>query len=415
MDTALPEKIITRRKQKTWGIVLGITVIVAGLVWLLRISVASSISRTGFTTAVVEKGDIENTLTASGEVIPEFEEIIASPITASIQKVALDAGSRVEPGQSVLTLDKSAARVEYEKGQFQLESKRNSIRKLKLELDKSFFDLKSNNDIKQLRISSLQANVENAKRLFKAGGGTREDIERAELDLKVAVLEKKQLENEIGSRQQTMQVEMRESEIAASIQQNDLHELQRKLQQADIVASRAGVVTWVNKNIGATVREGESLARIADLQSFKINGSIPEEYMNQLRTGMPVIIRLNEVQLRGRVANIYPSVQNGIGSFDVQVAERNNKFFRPNSKVDVFPVTAVHSNVLRVANGPAFKGPSVQDIFVLSGNKAIRRTVHTGMSNFDWVEIKDNLRPGDAIITSDMSEYKHLKEITITK
>ena len=73
-----------------------------------------------------------------------------------------------------------------------------------------------------MRINSLEADVENAKRLYKAGGGTREDVEKAELNLKVARLEKQQLENEIKSKQQTMQVEMREAEIAADIEQNDL-------------------------------------------------------------------------------------------------------------------------------------------------------------------------------------------------
>jgi HlyD family secretion protein len=91
-----------------------------------------------------------------------------------------------------------------------------------------------------------------------------------------------------------MQIEIKEAEIALAIQQNDLHELQRKLNLANIIATRGGVVTWINKNIGATVREGESLARIADLGSFKVNGSISDNYMDQLRNGMPVIIRINE-------------------------------------------------------------------------------------------------------------------------
>jgi HlyD family secretion protein len=52
------------------------------------------------------------------------------------------------------------------------------------------------------------------------------------------------------------------------------------------------VVTYVNKNIGATVHEGDALARIADLSSFKVNGSISDSYMDQLRNGMPVIVRV---------------------------------------------------------------------------------------------------------------------------
>lgn len=415
MDTVLPDKVIARQKRKVYSIFLVAVVIILLLVWLLRLSFASALKKSEFTTAIVERGNIENTINASGEVIPEFEEIITSPITASIRKVLLDAGSNVKAGQSVLTLDKSTAQLEYEKIGFQVEAKRNSIKKLKLELDKSFYDLKSNNEIKQLRISSLQAAVENAKRLFKAGGGTREDIEQAELDLKVARLEKQQLENEIGSKRQTMEVEMRESEIAAEIQQNDLLELQRKLQLADIIASRAGVVTWVNKNIGAAVHEGEPLARIADLESFKVVGSISDEYIDQLHNNMPVIVRISKTQLRGTVSNIYPSVQNNIVTFDIHLAEPNNKLFRPNMKVDVFPVTATRHDVMRVANGAAFKGPSAQDVFVLGNGKATRRTIHTGMTSFDYVEVKDNMQPGEVIITSDMSEYKNVKEITIKK
>jgi HlyD family secretion protein len=70
-----------------------------------------------------------------------------------------------------------------------------------------------------------------------------------------------------------------------------------------------------------------------------------------------------------------------------------NKLLRPNMKVDVFLVTELHNNVMRVANGPAFKGASAQDVFVINGDKAEKRTVHIGLTNFDFVEIKDGLKP----------------------
>jgi HlyD family secretion protein len=413
MDTIIEEEVTARKKKSAIIIItVVIAVLVAGI-WLLRSSLKSTVKKSEITTAVIEKGSVENTLNATGEVLPEFEEILTSPINASIKKVLMGAGNKVKEGQSILTLDKSASQTEFEKLNFQLQSKRNEISKLKLDLNKSFFDIRSNNDIKQLRISNLADAVENAKRLFKAGGGTREGIEQAELNLKVAQLEKKQLENEIKSKQQTMQIEIKEAEIALAIQENDLHELQRKLNLANIIATRSGVVTWVNKNIGATITQGESLARIADLSSFKVNGNISDNYLDQLHNGMPVIIRINDTHLKGHVANVYPSVQNSIVTFDVQLDERNNKQLRPNMKVDVFLITDLHNNVMRVANSPAFKGSAVQDVFVINGGKAEKRTVHIGLTNFDFVEIKDGVKPGDVIITSDMSEYKNTNELTI--
>ncbi|RYY98836.1 MAG: HlyD family efflux transporter periplasmic adaptor subunit [Chitinophagaceae bacterium] len=413
MDKQIATEVIQKRKRKRWLYGALLLLLLATAATSLRFALDNSLSKKKITTAVVESGEIENTLTASGQMLPEFEQVITSAIAASIQQVLLDAGTPVQPGQAVLELDKSAAQVEYGKLQLSLASKRNSIQKLRLELDKSFYDVRSSNDIKQLRINSLQAAVEDARRLLKAGGGTREDVEKAELELKVAGLEKKQLENDVRSKQKTMQMEIRESELAAAVQEQDLRELERKLQLARVVAVRPGVITWVNKNIGASVQPGEALVRIADLESFKVAGSISDSYLGQLHNGMSAIVMINEKSFRGTVTNVNPAVQNGVIAFEVQLNERKDPLYRPNMKVDVHLVTDKRSGILKVANGPAFKGGSRQDIFVLGSGKALRRTVEIGLTNFDYVEIRSGVKAGETVITSDMSGYKNSNEITI--
>jgi HlyD family secretion protein len=413
MDIEITREVISKKQRKTFYVTLIAISILVIAIWLVRLTFKSTIKRSAITTAVVETGNIENTINASGEVLPEFEESLTSPINASIKNVTMDAGNKVTAGQSILTLDKSATQSGYDKLKFEVESKQNEIKKLKLDLNESFFDIQSNNDIKQLHISNLTDALENAKRLYKAGGGTREGIEQAQLSIQVAQLEKKQLENQIKNKQKTMQIEINEAKIATDILINDLNELQRKLNLANIVATRDGVVTFINKNIGANVKEGESLAKIANLSSFKVQGSISDNSLDQLHSGLPVIVLINDTQLLGHVVNVSPSVQNNIISFDIQLDERNNKQLRPNMKVDVYLVTATHNHIMRVASGPAFKGPTLQDIFVIANGKAERRTVHIGLTNFDYVEIRDGVKPGDVVITSDMSGYKNAKEITI--
>jgi HlyD family secretion protein len=144
-----------------------------------------------------------------------------------------------------------------------------------------------------------------------------------------------------------------------------------------------------------------------------VTGSISDAQLNYLHNGMPAIIRINETEIRGSIINVYPAVENGIVTFDIQLNERNHQLLRPNLKVEVFLVTATGSNVMRVANGPAFGGVKDQDVFVLKNGKAERRKIQVGMSNFEYVELRNNVKPGEVVITSDMSEYKHVKEITI--
>jgi HlyD family secretion protein len=413
MDTSI-EKEVSARKKRNLIVIIGVALFVLALGTLLvRNFFKSTISRAEINTAVVQTGDIENTINASGEVLPEFEEVLTSPINASVRSVSMEAGKKVNAGQSILTLDKSAAQTDFDKLGFQIESKENEIRKLKLDLEKSFYDIKSNNKIKQLRISNLIDAVSNAKRLFKAGGGTREGIEQAELNLKVAELEKQQLENEILSKQQTMKIEIREAEISLAIQRNDQLALKRKLDLANVQAARPGVVTWVNRNIGAMVREGDPIARIADLSSFKVAGTISDNMLDQVSNNMPAIIRTNDILLRGHIINISPSVSNGLVSFDVQLDDRNHKALRPNMKVELYLVTQTRSNVTRVANGAAFKGAKSQDIFVLKDGRGERRTVSTGLSNFDYIEIISGLKPGEVVISTDLSDYKNTREITV--
>ena len=105
MDTVLSNKVVQQRKKKRIYTASAIILAVVVCVWLVRFSFASTIRSAAFRTAKVEVGSIENTLSASGQILPEFEEVITSPITASIQNVMLDAGSQVKAGQAILTLD----------------------------------------------------------------------------------------------------------------------------------------------------------------------------------------------------------------------------------------------------------------------------------------------------------------------
>ena len=129
---------------------------------------------------------------------------------------------------------------------------------------------------------------------------------------------------------------------------------------------------------------------------------------------MPVVIRINNTQLRGSLTNIQPSVQNNILSFDIALDSKTNDLLRPKLKVEVYLITAAQQNVVRVANGPAFKGASVQEVFVLrKDGKAEKRAVKVGLANFDYVEIIDGIKPGETVIISDLSEYKNTKELEI--
>ncbi len=414
MDRDLAPELITRSRRKPYliGLVafLGLVGAIVGMRTLLQTSVEAAKIRL----AVAQTGPVENTLNATGEVIPAYEQIMTSPIRASIRRVLLTPGARVRPGQALVELDKSLTKIEYEKLQDQLSLKQNGIEQLRLKLDKDLYDADINDQIKLLNINKLRAELDDARRLLKVGGQTPEDVTRAENVLRIAQLEKKQLENDLAYNRQSMKASLRESQLQARIEGTNLKVLAQKLRQADVLADRAGVLTWVNENVGSAVGEGEMLAKVADLGSFRVEGSCSDAYADQLRAGLPVIVRINETDLRGLITQVKPSVQNGVVKFAVSLDDNRHTSLRPNQKVEVFVVTNRSPRAVRVASGPAFKGKQKQSVFVLGvDNVARRRSVEIGLTNFDWVEIKGGLQPGERVILTDLSEYEHLERITI--
>lgn len=413
MDREVEPDFIKKRKSRRWMIGACVAAVLIFSIYLLRKSLQGTMEASRVRTGVVETGDVENTLTASGEIIPAYEQIITSPIRASIRRILITPGTPVEPGQAIVDLDKSLTEIESERYKDQLELKRNSIEQLRMKLNKGLFDAEISDKIKSLNINKLRADFEDAKRLQKVGGGTGEDITRAENALKIAELEKKQLENDLAYNRESMGASLKETQLGAQIEGNNLKELQHKLKMADIVADRKGVLTWVNENIGSAVSEGEMLAKVADLGSFRIDGSCSDVYADQVKSGLPVIVKLNETSLRGMIKQVKPSVKNGIIEFAVQLENAKNESLRPNMKVEIFIVTDRSLKTLRVANGPTFNGKRKQFVYVLKDGIAHRREIEVGLSNFDFVEIRSGLRKGERVVLSDMSQYENMEEISI--
>jgi HlyD family secretion protein len=413
MDRELPVAKRRKSKLKTYGQISLAAFLVILSFMGLRLVLKTSLKKADLTTAIAAIGPIEATVTASGVIVPETEEIIASPIPARIEKIMRQPGEKIMAGESVLQLNKESTLTTYNKLKDEQQLKQNKATKLRIELQKDLNDLQAQYNIKKMRVKSLESVVADERYLLKIGGGTPENTRQAELNLQVAQLELKLLQDQIQNKKVAMQADLKELGSEMDMQVRDIQELQRTISQAEITANKPGVVTWVNTEIGANVNKGDVVARVADLSSFKVKASIADAYADQLLPGGAVIVRVNDTDLRGTIATVEPAVANGIVTFFVQLDQKNHQLLRPSLRVEVYVVTSFKDKVVRVKNGPFYNGAHDQAVFVVQGNKAVRRTVQIGESNFDYVELKDKIAAGEEVIVSDMKEYSHLSEIDL--
>jgi HlyD family secretion protein len=413
MDRELPDEVIQKRKRTFYLRSGGGIIILILLLFVLKKALSGSIDNSDFITDHVKTGEITSTITASGTVLPEFEILFLSPIASKIEKVVASPGSTVREGDTLLILDRESIDLTVEKLNNELELNNAQLQKQKLALEKSVRELETDIGIRELKIKSLEAALQNQKKLLEIGGGTREEIEKADLDLKIATLEMQQMQENLRNMKESAVVEIKEKQIQIEIQKKSLEETRKKAEGSVVVSHRSGVLTWIVDQIGAEIRDKQELAKISDLNSFEIKGNISDMYASRIQTGQDVLVKLNDTLLAGKVTTIMPAISNSIIEFMVALKEKNNKMLRSNMKVDIYLITNYKSNAKIVRNSGFYQGKTEQYVFVKNGKIAEKRLVKIGISNFEMVEIISGAEPGEEIITTDMRDYEHRKHLKI--
>ena len=384
------------------------------IVFSFRQLIRPTIRSGNFSIASVETGDVLATVSASGTVLPEFEEIKTSPISSRIIKIYQSLGSEVNTGDTILTLDINSSNTALEKLKDELALKKNNATKLKLQLEKTIIDLNTQFNIKKLSVESMEADLKEERYLDSIGGGTKEKIEKAELNLKISKLELEQINQTIENSEKAMEADLVGLNYEINIQQNNINELESKIDRATIKADKKGVITSINSQIGQSVSEGEELAKVANLQSYEVDGSISDMHSEKLSNGASVIVRINgQTDIDGEVVSISPAIEENLIQFKIKLAQKEHPQLRPNMKVDVFLVTAFKKNVLRIKNGAFYQGGIRQKVFVVENGKLVQKEVEFGESNIDYVEIVNGLSKGDKIVTSDMEDYTKSEQLFI--
>jgi len=416
MDRAISTTTQRRRRLRTWLLGIGAVLAVLGAALGLRTVVQPSLRRVDILTARVETGDVDAALTAAGTVIPGREAVLVSPIQSTIRRVALVVGARVQPGQTILELDKDLAASALAKLDDEQLRNQNKNAQLTLTLARSLTDLLAQQQAQDLRVSSLQSALRDEQHLLEIGGGTAEAVRQAELNLRTARLEATRLRQQLTNQQLASRADRRELGFTVSMQQRSIAEQAAKLRQADISSQLPGVLTWVNDNLGATVQAGDALARVADLSRFRVRATISDTYADQLHPGDAVLVRLGPGNdLRGTVASISPAVEKGVVTFYAILANDHHPALRANLRADVFVVTRAHRGVLRLKNGPFYQGGQEQPVFVLAAGRAVRRVVRFGDSNADYVQVLSGLQVGEEVVISDTKGYVDTPSLTISQ
>jgi HlyD family secretion protein len=398
-------------RRAAWGggtIALAVIALLLLPGWL-RPSVARGEIRTG----KVDRGPVEGIVEASGTVIPAFESVISSPVEARVEKVLKRPGEVVKAGEAILVLDTSASKLDLEKLEDQLARKANEQQQLRISLERSLNDLRGQIEAQKLDVEALAYRAEQNRKLRVDGLVSEQNFKASEVEAKKAQIQLSQLQRSVEEAHRSTDAQLQGVELDLATLRKERDDARRLLELATTRSDRSGVLTWVVPQEGTTVRRGDVIAKIADLDSFRVEATVSDVHSSHLHPGQLVRVLLDDKPLSGRLAQIDPTIDNGAIKFKVDLDDARNPKLRNNLRVDVLAVTESRLNAMRVPKGPFSQGGAAEPVFVVQGDHAVRRRVRFGIAGYDSYEVLEGLAPGEEVILSDMKDYQHLERVNL--
>ena len=240
--------------QHKWSLI-GITLVCAAAV----VGAARLILGPEIGTALVVRGDLVQTVVASGHIETPFRVEIASQITGTVEDVLVLEGKEVKRGERLILIEASelqAAVVQSQGAVAQAEARVRQLRELtKPAADQALMQAQAN-------LVNAQAAFERAAKLAESGYGTRVTLDDARKTLDVAQTLVRTAELQVFTSSPVgSDYVMAETQLGQA--RANLNTSRARLGYATIAAPRDGILITRNVERGMVVQPGKALMVLA--------------------------------------------------------------------------------------------------------------------------------------------------------
>jgi HlyD family secretion protein len=441
-------------QRKTVLIAVAASCALVGLVAWLLLRGGAGIQ---YRTATVEHGDINVTISATGNPNAVVTVQVGSQVSGTILALYADFNSKVTKGQLIARIDPAAFQAKVDQGQANLDAARAAVANAQAGVQRAQAGIQAANasvagavaNVVKARVATQDAKVKADRRVHLAKDGvlSKEDVDTAQATYDTAAAD----QDAIAAQQRTAEdnvkvaqadLKVANTQLAANQSQVRQFEAALRSTQLDldhtyIKAPVDGVVVARHVDVGQTVAASlatPTLFEIAqDLTKMQVDTNVSEADVGRVRVGQPGTFTVDAYPghvFRGVVTEVRKApinVQNVI-TYDAVIGVSNPdlKLF-PGMTANVKILVDQRPNVLKVLNAalryhPASETPTPQPagggkggrsgaapeqaVWSLDGNnKQQRIVVTTGGSDGTYTEVTTgNLKDGDRVVVAALAK-----------
>jgi len=372
----------TRHRKGFYALAtLVLILLVAGAV-ALYVRVSSTVAPQA--SVVIERGDIEKTVLATGILKPSVQVNVGAQVNGQLKKLYVNAGDRVTKGQLLAEIDPTLQESELRKSEAALVS------------------AVAQKEAAQFTLIQYQLELKRQLRMDRDGSGTKSNLEDAQTKVDT----------------QKAQIKVNQSQIIQA--QMALETAKANLGYTRILAPVDGQVLGIVTKEGQTVVSSQTAPTIlvlANVDTMTVQTRISETDILKVRPGQPLwfYVVADPKRRYQSVMGILQDAPNEALQDDNTRAQSqqssavyyNGVFSVPNPEhllrtsmtAQVFIVTEQAKNVLRLPM-MALGQPQGRDSYyvqVIKGDAIEKRLIQVGINDRQFVEVKEGLSEGEHV------------------
>lgn len=319
-------------------------------------------------TTKVERGSLEQKISATGKISSEEEVDLSFRITGKVLWLGPKVGNFVKEGQTIASLDGREAEIN-------LSQKEAGLRSAQSDLEKVL------DDIRLFQYGNPE---------FKGETETQENLrERAEAQKDIAF----------------------EAVLAA----------RENLRHTVLTSPISGTLVAKNTEVGQNITAGTPLFKVANLAKLVFVVDVDEGEIEKVKIDKKAKIKLDaypEKEFEGKVIRIFPqtsTTQTGATVVKIEIKILNDLPAKLGLSGDAEIIVDERESALILPTESVFEEGDKKYVFVLRGSKAEKREVVLGLSLEDRTEARAGILEGEVVISSNVARVTNGTKIKRAK
>jgi HlyD family secretion protein len=411
MDTVVP-----RKNRKNKYLLIGLPIfLLAGYFIFSSVTKKRSldIKKNEITIKTVENNFFEDFIVFQAKVEPLNSMLLNVVEGGSIQEIFVENGSFVQKGQPLARLYNPNTELGYMTQETAMIEQINNLNKAKLDLrtqelnllkdlvaiEHDFLDAKSLYDLNQ--------------KLFKEEILSKNEWEKTQENFRFQKERKNIIQQSVQKEKQANAIQISQINQSQNIMQKSLEILRSNKKNFLVTAPLAGRLSSFEPILGKNYLAGESIGKIDVMKGYKLMADVDEFYLEKISVGQKGEIEYKNAMVKVEVTKVIPEIKSGKFQVELNFVKAKDLDLRQGLSFGVRLLLSEKTKTTILSKGSFNQDTGGEWIFVVDGNKAVRRKIKLGRENPLYYEVSEGLKPNEKVITSSYKDYKNIEILNL--